>query len=144
VRAPAIGVSHTVSTVVVDRFTVPGLLPEVPSWAAMPPVLATAMLVAFMEWAALEALLPYLDDDEHSLGTLVELTHSAPTPVGVRISASATIRAVDGRNVDFDIEAADQNGVVGRARHRRAVIAGQRFAQRLAGLRAAAAHTPPS
>jgi len=137
VRVPELGVSHSVAIPVDARFTVPGLLPQIPSWAAMPPVLATAMLVAVMEWAALETLLPYLDQNERSLGTLVDMTHTAPTPVGVVVRATATIRAVDGRFVDFDIEASDENGVVGRARHRRAVIEMDRFATRIAGLQTA-------
>ncbi|MDP9106473.1 MAG: thioesterase family protein [Candidatus Eremiobacteraeota bacterium] len=138
-RTPVVGSSHTVEMTVDERVTVPGLLPEVPSWAEMPPVLATAMLVACMEWAALEALKPFLDDDERSLGIVVDMTHTAPTPIGVRVRATATIRAVEGRQIDFDVEASDDNGPVGRANHRRAVIETDRFRDRIATMQAAAA-----
>lgn len=134
-RPPALGSTQTVSLEVTERMTVPGLLPEIGSWSAMPPVLATAMLVAIMEWAALETLLPFLDAGEHSLGILVEMSHTAPTPRGGRVRARATIRTVEGRFVDFDIEAFDDNGRIGGANHRRAVIDEARFAERIEAMR---------
>jgi fluoroacetyl-CoA thioesterase len=126
------GIVHEVSLTVPDRFTVPGLMPDVPSWAAMPPVLATSLLVAIMEWAALEAILPHLDADEQSLGILVDMTHTAPTPPGMLVRAEATVVAVDGRFVDFTVAAFDAHEPIGSARHRRAVIKRPRFDERIA------------
>ncbi len=130
-RQPPIGTAHTVEIIVEERFTVPGLLPEIASWSAMPPVLGTPMLVAFMEWSALEALAPYLDPGEHSLGVLVEMAHTAPTPVGGHVRATATIAAVEGQQVEFAIVAYDETGVIGEGRHHRAVVDAARFERRL-------------
>jgi fluoroacetyl-CoA thioesterase len=127
-----VGLTHTVRLDVPYGFTVPGIMPDVPSWAAMPPVLATSLLVAIMEWAALEAILPHLDPDEQSLGILVEMTHTAPTPPGMAVRATATVTAIDGRFVDFRIEAFDEREKIGDAFHRRAVIARPRFDERIA------------
>lgn len=134
-RPIPVGISHEVTYVVDESSTVPGLMPHLSSWATMPPVLATAMLVAVMEWAALETILPYLDADEHSLGVVVDMTHDAPTGVGLAVRAVATVIGVDARGVDFAIVASDPSGVVGRARHRRAVVDATRFARRVAKAR---------
>ncbi|GAC1348762.1 MAG: thioesterase family protein [Vulcanimicrobiaceae bacterium] len=139
-RPIPVGISHAVETVVAERFTVPGLMPEIPSWAGMPEVLATAMVVAIMEWAALETILPYLDDGEHSLGVRVDMTHTAPTGRGLPVRARATVTAVDASGVDFEIVASDATGVIGRALHRRAVVDGARFERRVAAAREAFRH----
>ncbi len=143
-RPIPIGISHTVEIVVAERFTVPGLLPEIPSWAGMPRVLATAMLVAIMEWAALETILPYLAEDEHSLGVRVDMTHTAPTASGIPVRAVARVVAVDETGVEFEIVASDATGVVGAARHRRTIVSGARFARRVAAGREAFLRAGPA
>jgi len=124
------GTTHTVEVVVEDRFTVPGLMPAIRSWAAMPAVLATAMLVAFMEWAALELLLPFQEGAERTVGISIDAIHVAPTPAGATVRVTATLVRRTGRFADFEIVARDDADVIGRATHRRAVIDKSRFEAR--------------
>ena len=69
--------------------TVPALSGTFPGFADMPPVLATAFMVGFIEWTSIEALRPYLEPDERSVGTLVDVTHVAATPVGMTVTAES-------------------------------------------------------
>lgn len=75
------GATHSTSKVVDEMMTVPYARGDYALFAQMPKVLATAALVTFIEAACAETLAPHLEDDEVSLGTVVGITHSAPTPV---------------------------------------------------------------
>lgn len=125
------GLTHTLEVAICDRLTVPAVMPQAASWQAMPRVLATSMLVALMEWCALELLLPHYDDDEQTLGVHIDMSHVAPTPPGMVVSVEATLTAIDGRFYDFLIIARDERELIGEGRHRRASIRRSRFNARL-------------
>jgi len=84
-------------------------------------VLSTPHMIAYMEWAAREAIRPYLDENEDSLGTLVDIRHLAATPVGMSVEFTATVTAVNGRRVMFRVEARDEKELIGEGRHERFV-----------------------
>jgi fluoroacetyl-CoA thioesterase len=90
-------------------------------------VLGTPAALAVMEAAACRALDGHLQPGETSVGTSVDVAHLAPTPVGVRVVASARLVEVDGRNLTFDVRLEDPAGEVARGRHRRAVVRRDRF-----------------
>jgi fluoroacetyl-CoA thioesterase len=94
---------------------------------AFPRVFATARMVALMELAAARILRPYLADGEHSVGVTVEVTHSAATPEGTAVEASARYVGRDGKLFLFEVEARDRGGEVGRGTHRRAIVSGDRL-----------------
>ena len=94
---------------------------------AFPPVFATARLVALMEVAAARVLRPHLSPAEFSVGVSVELTHSAATPEGAMVAATARYLGRDGKLHLFEVVARDAGGEVGRATHRRAVVSGERL-----------------
>jgi predicted thioesterase len=100
--------------------------------ATLPPVLATPVMIMAMENAALEALKPYFEAGESAVGTRVDVTHLAPTPVGWRIVAHAEVTASNGRQIEFSVSALDGTEEIGRGTHSRALIDLARFAQRLA------------
>jgi fluoroacetyl-CoA thioesterase len=89
---------------------------------AFPAVLATARLVALMEVASARILQPFLGAGELSVGVLVDVTHSAPTPPGATVTATARYVGRDGKLFVFDVITTDAGGEVGRARHKRAVV----------------------
>ena len=99
------------------------------------PVLATPRMIALMEQAACAALQPWLARGLTSVGTLIEVSHTAPTGVGARVRARATVTAVEGSRVEFDVAAVEVRGTeevpIGRGRHTRAVVDGARFASRI-------------
>lgn len=96
-----------------------------------PPVLGTPYLLLLMETAAWKAMAAHLDDGEDSVGVGFEFRHLAPTPVGMTVTASAVVTAVDGRNVMLTIEAHDGHEKVAAGNHQRAVIELERFRKRL-------------
>jgi fluoroacetyl-CoA thioesterase len=99
----------------------------------LPPVLATPVMILAMENAALAALKPYLEPGESALGTHVDVKHLAATPVGRRITASATVLRVSGRSISFSVRATDGDEVIGSGTHERMLIDIDRFTARLAG-----------
>lgn len=98
----------------------------------LPPVLATPVMIMMMENAALAAIRPYLDPGESAVGTVVNVRHLAATPSGQRVRATASVTAVDGRRIAFDVAAHDEREKIGAGTHERSVIDMARFRKRLA------------
>ena len=61
------------------------------------------------------------------VGIALSITHEAPTPLGATVTAKATVSAVEGRKITFDIEASDGVGIIGRGTHERFVINNEKF-----------------
>ena len=99
--------------------------------AALPPVLATPVVIMTMENAALNALKPYLKPGESAVGTAVDIRHTAPTPVGARILAEAEVTRVDGRLIEFVVRARDDVEEIGTGTHERVIVDLARLARRL-------------
>jgi fluoroacetyl-CoA thioesterase len=99
--------------------------------AMLPPVLATPVMIMMMENAALNAIKPYLDASESAVGTRVDVTHLAATPVGRTVNANAEVTKVDGKRIEFRIEASDGMERIGTGRHERMVIDLAKFSERL-------------
>ncbi|MDA8391907.1 MAG: thioesterase family protein [Actinomycetota bacterium] len=125
------GLASTLTYEVPVERTVPYLLPESPEFAASPEVLATGYLVAIAEWACLRALNGHLSPGEITLGVSVDLSHEAPTPPGGVVTVDACLMEVDGRFLTFSVLAKDEQAVVCRGSHRRAVVVEERFRSRL-------------
>lgn len=109
--------------------TVTDTLTAVSAGSGQLPVFATPHMAAMMENAAMNALQPFLEDGQGSVGTRLDIRHDAPTPVGMTVWAEAEITAVseNGRMVDFQVKAWDQRGPIGSGTHTRAIINHQRF-----------------
>lgn len=90
-------------------------------------VFATPAMCALMEETAQAAVQPYLEDGEGTVGISLSITHEAPTPLGATVTAKATVSAVEGRKITFDIEASDGVGIIGRGTHERFVINNEKF-----------------
>jgi len=90
-------------------------------------VYATPCMAALMEGAACEAIADVLKEDSTSVGIELALTHSSATPVGLEVRAEAEVTAVEGKVITFHIEAFDEAGKIGEATHKRAIVATQRF-----------------
>ena len=94
---------------------------------SLPPVFATARMVALMEIAAMRVLAPTLPAGHESVGVLVNVTHTAATPPGGRVRAIATYRGRAGKFHEFEVVAYDDAGEVGRGTHQRAVVSRERL-----------------
>ena len=108
--------------------TVPYVFQESELFQAMPPVFATAFMVGLMEWACMEALRPYMDEGEISLGTSVCVTHSAATPSGMLVEVAVTLLEINGARTRWSIVARDEKEVIGEGTHERFTIKRDKFA----------------
>jgi predicted thioesterase len=100
--------------------------------ATLPAVLATPVMIMAMENAALNAIKPYFEAGESAVGTRVDVSHIAATPVGRRVVASAEVTNVVGRHIEFRVQAMDGSEEIGRGTHGRVVIDLARFSAQLA------------
>ena len=98
----------------------------------MPPVLATAIMVGFIEATCIEAIAPHLDQGEHSVGIHVDVSHIAATPASMSITAEVELLEVNGRKLRFRVRAEDEDGLIGEGLHQRAIIDTGKFNDRLA------------
>ena len=92
-----------------------------------PPVLATARMIALMEIAAARVLQPLLGPGELSVGVTVNVSHTAPTPLGAQVTATARYVRREGKLFLFEVSVADPGGEVGRGRHERAIVSNERL-----------------
>ena len=99
--------------------------------AMLPAVLATPVMVMIMENAALNAIKAYLQPSESAVGTRVDVIHLAATPIGLTATANAEVTKVDGRRIEFRIDATDGIDQIGTASHERMVIDKAKFEERL-------------
>ena len=95
-------------------------------------VFATPALVALAEKTCWMSVAAALDEGCGTVGTRLELEHSAPTPVGMTVRATATVTGVseNGKLITFRVEASDGWGPIGEGTHTRAIIANDRFLQK--------------
>ena len=108
--------------------TVPALYPESAEFQAMPEVFATGYLVGFLEWACIKAVNPHLNwPQEQTVGTHIDVSHIAATPVGFDVTAKVRLIEVDGRKLVFEVEAHDGVDVISKGTHQRYVINKDKF-----------------
>ena len=90
-------------------------------------VFATPAMTALMEKAACNALSAYLEGDETTVGTLLNITHDSATPVGMKVTAEATVTEVNGRETVFEVTASDEKGLIGKGTHKRFTVYAEKF-----------------
>lgn len=90
-------------------------------------VYATPMMIALMENTAAKCLDQFLDEGETSVGVMINTTHDAATPAGMKVVVQATISAVERKKVTFHIEAKDEVDVIGTATHDRFIVGKDKF-----------------
>ena len=95
-------------------------------------VFASPMMVALMEAACVDCAERLLPEGFLSLGTHLDVTHSAPTPVGLTVTATAELVSVEGRKLMFRVEARDDHELIGKCVHSRMIVDVPRFQARLA------------
>ena len=121
----AIGKSATATTTITDKNTAKAV------GSGNLDVFATPMMIALMEQAACECLADSLEPGQSSVGTQINVTHIAASPLDAKITATATIENVDGRKVSFTVTAHDETNEIGSGTHERFVIDAERFMKKL-------------
>ena len=90
-------------------------------------VLATPMMIALMEKTCLQSVKPYLEEGQDTVGTRVDVSHSAATPVGMTVRCESELVEIDRRRLVFRVTARDDAGVVGEGTHERFIVDVEKF-----------------
>jgi fluoroacetyl-CoA thioesterase len=129
--APPLGLKHQQSITVTPDLTVPSVSPHFPGFHDMPAVFATAMMVGFVEDTCVAALKPHLAAGQRSVGTHVDVSHSAATPIGRSVTCEVELVAIEGRTLRFKVACRDDKGSIGDGFHERVLIDLNRFLAKL-------------
>jgi len=97
---------------------------------SLPAIFSTPHMIGLMEWAAANAMLPFCDEGEISVGTAINIEHRAPTTVGARVRTEAVLESTSGRFYVFRVSA--HNGVeeIGRGTVTRTFVNPTKVAER--------------
>ena len=90
-------------------------------------VFSTPALLTLMELCCAEAVLPYLEEGQSTVGTKVELRHTAATPVGMEVSCECELTEIDRRRLVFTVKAYDKVDCVGECVHERFIVNNDKF-----------------
>ena len=99
--------------------------------AELPPVYSTPDMIRLMETAAFQALQPYCEGDEITVGTSINIEHRAASGIGAHIKAEAVLESFDGRFYTMRVMARDDTQEIGRGTVGRAVVSLGRFMEKM-------------
>lgn len=94
-------------------------------------VYATPCLIGLMEEAAQTSVAPFLDEGMTTVGTKLNVSHDAATPIGMKVRAESELTEIDGRRLVFSVKAYDDCGLVGQGEHERFIIKLDRFMEKV-------------
>jgi fluoroacetyl-CoA thioesterase len=97
-------------------------------WPALPPVLSTPRMIDWMEVAGYQAMLPFCEDDEVSVGTAINISHRVPAGVGTLVRCEAVLESVEGRFLTFRVTAQAGGVVLGAGTIGRTFVSKAKFA----------------
>jgi fluoroacetyl-CoA thioesterase len=100
-------------------------------------VLATPWLIMYLEMTSRDAVKSFLLDTEDTVGTQVNVRHLAATPIGMKARFFSEVTGLNGRRVEFRVEAWDDRDKIAEGTHERFIVDIPRFAERLNAKRAA-------
>lgn len=96
------------------------------------PVFGSPFMIALMEKATCEAIAEYLDEDETTVGTAMDITHCKASGIGTVVTACANLTTIDGRKLVFDVVAKDNNGeLIGSGTIERFVVSSEKFLRKV-------------
>ncbi|MGC8490848.1 MAG: thioesterase family protein [Syntrophobacteraceae bacterium] len=125
------GLTFQFSFLVSEEKTVPRLYPESEEFQSMPRVFATGFMVGLLEWACIRAVNPHIDWPlEQTVGTGINVTHTAATPPGLTVQIRGRLETVEGRKLTFFLEADDGIDKICEGYHERFVIDAAKFSAR--------------
>ena len=126
-QQPVIGMKARYELVVTEEFTAASM------GSGLLPVFATTCMIAIMEGAATKCVQPCLGEGWSTVGSMINIKHMAPTPIGSNVYAEAELIENDGRRWLFSVRAYDEAGLIGDGVHERYSIENKRFLEKSAG-----------
>lgn len=94
-------------------------------------VYATPCLIGLMEEAAQTSVAPFLGEGMTTVGTKLNVSHDAATPIGMKVWAESELVEEDGRRLVFSVKAYDECGLIGQGEHERFVVKLDRFMEKV-------------
>jgi len=94
-------------------------------------VFATPAMIGLMEATAQQSVMPYLPAGSITLGTEVNVRHLKATPIGKKVVCYSDLRVVDGRRLEFNVQAFDEDGEIGCGTHTRFIVDKEKFMAKL-------------
>ncbi len=95
--------------------------------SGLAPVYATPCMIALIEGTAAESVEPFLEEGQGTVGTKVEVSHLAATPIGMKVRCETELVGIDRKKLVFEASVYDESGLVGKGRHERFIIDNDRF-----------------
>jgi fluoroacetyl-CoA thioesterase len=126
-----VGLRYEHIFVLPNNKTVPDLYPESSDFALMPRVFATGFMVGFCEWACILCIKNHLDKGEVSLGTYIDLSHQAASPMGATVRAVVSLTKIQDKKLDFKIVAYDNFDMISEGSTQRVIVDRERFEQKI-------------
>ena len=120
------GITHEMERQVTEDLSAQKVFPHVPN------VYATRAMVGHFEEVCAEMVLPYLAEGEQTVGIGMKFTHTAATPLGMKVHFKAKLTEVDGKKLTFEVEGFDQVDKIGEAVHQRFIINAEKFNSKMA------------
>ncbi len=119
-----IGLKGHAETVVTEQNTAAAM------GSGLLPVFATPAMLALMEKAAAGSVQPLLDEGQATVGTRLEVSHLAATPVGMTVRAETELTEIDRKRLCFSVKAFAGEELIGEGRHERFIVNSERFLQK--------------
>ena len=116
-----VGITHEIKRETTEDMSAQKVFPHVPH------VYATSVMVGHMEAVCAEMVLPHLGEGEQTVGIGMQFSHTAATPLGMKVRFSAKLIEVDGRKLVFEVEGFDEADKIGKATHQRFIINAEKF-----------------
>ena len=120
------GLTHEMERQVTEDLSAQKVFPHVPN------VYATRAMVGHFEEVCAEMVLPYLGEGEQTVGIGMKFSHTAATPIGMKVRFTAKLIEVDGRKLTFEVEGFDEVEKIGKATHDRFIINAEKFNSKIA------------
>jgi len=121
-----VGMTHEIERQTTEEMSAQNVFPHVPH------VYATSVMVGHMEAVCAEMVFPHLGEGEQTVGIGMKFSHTAATPLGMKVRFSAKLIEVDGRKLVFEVEGYDEADKIGKATHQRFIIDAEKFNSRVA------------
>lgn len=94
-------------------------------------VFATPAMVALMENAAMQVAAKFCDQNQTTVGTMINVQHTKASPIGAQVDATAELISQDGRKLSFRVSASDEKGEIGHGEHQRFIVDREKFMSKL-------------
>ena len=96
-------------------------------------MLSTPSMITFMEVTAGEIVFPNIPEEYRPVGTKIEVEHIKPTPINRKVTVRATLTAIQGRKLCFDVEAFNEKYKIGFGKYEQHVIKLEEFSAKRDG-----------